>query len=242
MRYAVVFSALAAALLAMAARAAGRASGASWLLVAIEAYLACGLAAIAVLYLLHEVGRPAETAFSGRLLAWTVLLPYRLLAQGMLRLLILGGREDGMNEVVPGLHLGRMPSARERTRFAELGVTAVLDLCAEFPDPRRRGGPPGLEWMQLPLLDGQPPSDGQFRAAVQWIAARRAEGRTILVHCAQGHGRSATIVAAALCRLGLATGPEDALARIRAARPRARPSRRQQEALDRFLRTEDPDA
>jgi protein-tyrosine phosphatase len=39
------------------------------------------------------------------------------------------------------------------------------------------------------------------------------------VHCALGHGRSATLVAAVLLELGLATDPDDAVNRIRLLRP-----------------------
>lgn len=38
----------------------------------------------------------------------------------------------------------------------------------------------------------------QIEQGVQWALAQRAEGRPVLVHCAHGHGRSATVLAAIL--------------------------------------------
>jgi protein-tyrosine phosphatase len=57
----------------------------------------------------------------------------------------------------------------------------------------------------------------------------------VLIHCAQGHGRTATIAAAVLARLELAADAEEALSRIRAVRPFAIPSREQKAALIRYL-------
>lgn len=44
----------------------------------------------------------------------------------------------------------------------------------------------------------------------------------MLVHCAQGHGRSAVVVAAWLLLKGRAQDPEEALIQIKAARPGVR--------------------
>ncbi len=44
------------------------------------------------------------------------------------------------------------------------------------------------------------PSEDVLTAAVDWIEAQLADGRTVLAHCAKGRGRSATVVAAYLMR------------------------------------------
>jgi protein-tyrosine phosphatase len=147
---------------------------------------------------------------------------------------------DLMHAVGGRLYVGRLPLPADHRRLAEAGVTSVLNLCAEFPRLSRLRADSGMSTAYVPVLDGAAPSRRQFEAAVAWIEARHAEGHSVLVHCAQGRGRSVTVAAAALCRLGLADGPDDALARIIAARPRARPSRRQRQALSRFLGTVEP--
>jgi diacylglycerol kinase (ATP) len=143
-----------------------------------------------------------------------------------------------LHPVGPRLYVGRLPSPSEHAKLTALGVTSVLNLCAEFPRRSRRFETSKLETAYLPVLDGTAPSDRQFRQAVEWIAARHGEGRSVLVHCAQGRGRSVTVAAAALCRLGLAADPDDALARILSVRTKAKPSRKQRQALARFWNSE----
>src|SRR3954447_24675930 len=134
-------------------------------------------------------------------------------------------REEMMCQVGPRLYIGRLPFLWEKDRLADRGIAAVLSLCAEFPLQSHRRGASGLEVAYVPLLDGSPPSDQQFRRVITWIEAQRSAGRTVLIHCAQGHGRSATVAAAVLCHLGLAANAEDALTQILQTRPQAKPSR-----------------
>ena len=232
MRLAITAGLLGFSFAALAVRSADGAAGLGWGVVASEALAALVFLSLAAVYGLGHAGYPVEGAFRGRGPARAAVLPYQAaigLIQGVSRRL---GREDPRNAIVPGLYIGRLSHRSEAPGLAEAGIGAVLNLCAEFP-----GLPdlPGLATARVPILDGMPPTPAQFRAAIEWIAARRAEGKSVLIHCAQGHGRSATVAAAALCRLGLAAGPDDALALIRAARPRARPSRGQARALGRFL-------
>ena len=222
----------------MAQRLAHEASGAWWLLFALETYLAVCLLTLAVLYGLRHVGWAVEdVSLRSRWspLVRAILLPYLALAGLVLSLARQIDREDSWNPVAAGLYIGRLPSPRERAGLVDAGVGAVLNLCWEFPRPSGMGCESDLETAYLPLLDGSPPSDRQLREAVDRVVRWRSEGRTVLIYCAQGHGRSATIAAAVLCRLGLASGVQDAVSMIRAARPRARPSGPQRSALSRFL-------
>ncbi|MHC5020159.1 MAG: dual specificity protein phosphatase family protein [Planctomycetota bacterium] len=49
--------------------------------------------------------------------------------------------------------------------------------------------------------------------------AQRRAGRTVLVHCAQGHGRSATVCAAVLVQMGDVDGVDAAVALLKQKRP-----------------------
>jgi hypothetical protein len=239
MRYAALFGTLGLILASAAAQAAvGGATGAAWVAIAVEGYAALCLVTMAVGYGLNDRGVAVDQLLRTR--GWgtavdVLVLPYRVLARVTFALLRRLDSMELMHPVGTRLYVGRIPLPSERSRLADAGITSVLNLCAEFPRLSRLRGAGGLESAYLPILDGAAPTQGQFRDAVDWIAARHAAGHSILVHCAQGRGRSVTVAAAALCRLGIASDPTDALARITAARPKAKPSRRQQVALSRFV-------
>lgn len=235
MRFALAFTALGAALAWQAAGLAlgAGAGGVARLLAVPEAYLAAGLLALGAAYALRQAGVPVERRLARpwqRALLW----PYRVLGLAVLRVTRRAGREAAADRVAPGLWVGRRPFADEVGGLRAAGVSAVLNLCAEFRPPPWPDGPM-TPVLTLPLLDGAAPTPSELGRAADWVAARRAEGHGVLIHCAQGHGRSGTVAAAALVVLGLAPDADAALAGVRAARPGARPSRAQRRALSRFL-------
>ena len=81
----------------------------------------------------------------------------------------------------------------------------------------------GLSWQHLPIMDGHAPDAG-FRAA--WtevgadLRARLCRGESLVLHCRGGLGRTGTITAQLLIELGECP-PQEAIARVRAARPGA---------------------
>jgi Dual specificity phosphatase, catalytic domain len=238
LKYGVVFTLLAVLLAWSAISSAGEGE---WWVPTIEGYLAIGLFSLAIAYGMKQVGVPVEEV--ARDPRWTfalhvLLTPYRLLAWLCLALMRRIDRKSSMSRVGTGLFVGRLPSRAEQDRLVENGIDAALNLCAEFPRPSPSGA--GSNVLYVPMLDGSPPSDRQLSIAVDWIVARRSEGRTVLIHCAQGHGRSATVAAVALCRLGEASGFDEAIEQIRASRPKAQPSKDQRSAAIRFLASEQP--
>jgi diacylglycerol kinase (ATP) len=238
MRFLFVFGLLGTVLTAMAMRQARQASGSGWIAFAFEAELAVCLYALSALYGLRSAGVRVEGL--ARRPGWSlvlraILLPYVILGAISLYIARWVDREGLFNALAPGLFIGRLPFHSERSRLWQAGIDAVLNLCWEFPGPSRIDRERRLEVEWVPILDGAAPTDGQFEEAVRWVAARRDEGRCVLVHCAQGHGRTATVAAAILVRLGLAGDADQALSMIRAARPLARPSREQRVALIRYL-------
>jgi protein-tyrosine phosphatase len=154
------------------------------------------------------LGKRADGSVTAASLA--LLAPYRLLNEGVWQLQRWLSRQPPAHEIAPGLWLGRRPRPVELSRE----VTLVVDLAAEFPCVPSRYG--RREYHSLPCLDTAAPELDAFCAAVRRIVIH--DGATY-VHCALGHGRSATLVAAVLLELGLATDPDDAVNRIRLLRP-----------------------
>lgn len=136
-----------------------------------------------------------------------------------------GGRrltgEPVATEVAPGIYVARRP----RVRDLPPDVAIVVDLCAEFP--AARGVPVGRTYLAIPTLDASAPTAAQIAAAVDAVIAANGPA---FIHCAHGHGRSATVAAAVLIRRGDAT-LADVEAKMQALRPRIRLNAIQRAAL-----------
>jgi membrane-associated phospholipid phosphatase len=119
------------------------------------------------------------------------------------------------DEVVPGVWIGRVLSDSETEAAIGQGVTAVLDLAAEFSEvpPFRR-----TVYRSLAILDLTAPTAGQLREAVAFISEQASRG-TVYVHCKIGYSRSAAVVAAYLMASGKEDSAESAISHLRRIRP-----------------------
>jgi protein-tyrosine phosphatase len=119
------------------------------------------------------------------------------------------------DEVTPRIWIGRLLRKREATEAVEAGVTAVLDLSAEFSeaDPFR-----SVCYRNIPILDLTAPTIAQLEEMAGFIAEHSGNG-IVYVHCKIGYSRSAAAVAAALISTGQVHGVEEAVARLRQVRP-----------------------
>ena len=128
------------------------------------------------------------------------------------------------DQVGEGIWLGRVPTVAEAISFS-----AVLDLSAELPVRL-----PGKTYRNLPLLDLIAPDSEACRQGAELIEKLRQQG-PLLVCCALGYSRSATLVAAWLLHRARADSVEQAIAMIRAARPRIVLGDAQRKALQGLL-------
>jgi len=204
-RYGIAFLLLG---LAFAAQAIVR-GGWWWLLM----WPAASLVAVGAAYLFNRPGLLGKRADGGlSLLARPHVVPFALFAWSVWHARRWTGRGEPVAcEVVPGVWLGRRAGAAELPP----GVATVVDLTAEFWEPR---GVVSRErrYVCVPTLDAAATDEASFRAALDAIVV--AEG-PVYVHCAQGHGRSATLVAALLIRRGHARDVEEAEALLVKLRP-----------------------
>jgi protein-tyrosine phosphatase len=182
-----------------------------WTHVWILLWPAAVLAAVAIVYLAHApraLGkRPDGTLAWWAWLAWAPLFGYMRLMHELARSLT---REPVANEVAAGVWVGRRPRVHELPE----GVGIVVDLCAELPE--LRGVVAGRAYLAIPTLDATAPTPAEIARAVDTILATNGAA---FLHCAFGHGRSATVAAALLVRRGDAT-LDDVERKMRACRPR----------------------
>jgi protein-tyrosine phosphatase len=195
------FAAIAAALTALALW-----SGAWGLL-----YLAAISAAVTVVYAARSPRlfgkRPDGTLAWYAWLLWAPLFAYQWLVHVGVRHLT---REPVADEVAPGIWVGRRPRVHE----LPAGTAIVVDLCAEFPVSA--GVKDGRAYVACPTLDATSPTPAELVDLVDRVLAA---GGPAFIHCAFGHGRSATVAAAVLVRRGDAT-LADVEGKLQARRPR----------------------
>ena len=92
-------------------------------------------------------------------------------------------------------------------------LSAVLDVCAEYPRPRYRGA-----YRVLPLLDMVAPSENDLVQAASLLEALRRQHGKVLTCCALGYGRSAAVVLTWLLVYGGCRDLAQATAELKQAR------------------------
>ncbi|MDN4502977.1 diacylglycerol kinase family protein [Alteromonadaceae bacterium BrNp21-10] len=78
------------------------------------------------------------------------------------------------------------------------GVTAILDVTAEFDGLDWSAANENLHYLNIPVLDHQSPSISDLVRAINWISSHVNNHQGVVVHCALGRGRSVLITAAYL--------------------------------------------
>jgi protein-tyrosine phosphatase len=111
---------------------------------------------------------------------------------------VLSLRHAGVDVLVSLLTEGEM---------AELGLVQEADCCARC----------GIQFVSFPITDRHTPTSvREVMSVVRRLATATAQGHAVAVHCRQGAGRSALLVACVLAALG--ERPDVAFERIARAR------------------------
>ena len=106
-----------------------------------------------------------------------------------------------VSQITPKLHLGGQFRRRGWPILAGRGITAVVNLRAEFDDSEAGLAPP--RYLYLPTADNEAPSQDQLRAGVAFVSEEMARGGSVYIHCHAGTGRAAAVTAAYLTSTGL---------------------------------------
>lgn len=142
------------------------------------------------------------------------------------------------SEITPGLWLGGAPTyARDYAFLLAHNINAVINIRAEREDDVAFYQRHDIHHLQLKVLDLLVPPPDVLSVGVAWMRQELLAGRTVLVHCAKGRGRSATLLAAYLMKHdGLSF--EAARDRLLAQRPLVTLEGRHQRVLEQWLQAE----
>jgi protein-tyrosine phosphatase len=148
----------------------------------------------------------------GSMAWWAIALlwPYLLLTWSIWHVQRIAIKEKCCHEIGPGIWLGRRPFLQE----LPANINLIVDLTAEFP--ARPKVIAGKTYICLPTLDGMVPGDRPFRELIEQLVLWQGN---MYIHCALGHGRSATVAAALLVAKKLAENGAQAEAAIASKRP-----------------------
>jgi atypical dual specificity phosphatase len=132
-----------------------------------------------------------------------------------------------------GVCVNPMVVERAALELEGAGIRLLVNL-HERPDSPELLARLGAESVHLPVPDTTAPTQDQLDQGVAAIRQALGRGERVAVHCGAGLGRSGTLLAAFLVDQG--SPAEQAMARVRAARPGAIETADQEEAIHEFER------
>lgn len=126
---------------------------------------------------------------------------------------------------------GSLPQERDLIRIRESDIDVVISLETDYPLPDFEGY--GLEHYEIPVREFGVPSDEDVIRYIRLLKDAFYRGKTVLVHCFAGCGRTGTMLALADLYLFEEETANGAMEKVRAVRPCAIETTRQENIITR---------
>lgn len=104
------------------------------------------------------------------------------------------------SKITKFMYVGMQPDQALKAELEALGITASINLRAEFDDAKHGLAFP--RYCYLPTVDFTAPTIAHLQQGVAFMQQNMAEGGKIYIHCAAGVGRAPTMGAAYLISQG----------------------------------------
>ncbi len=144
------------------------------------------------------------------------------------------GPDDRCSWITDYMLVGAQPDKSDITALREAGVAAVLNVRHD-DSFRAMYHSLDIQYAHVPVRDFSTPSPNQLAECCRFIDEQRRARKPVLIHCALGIGRSATVALAYLLVEGTPLG--DALDLLKRRRPCIQPSAPQLAAAVQFARS-----
>ena len=117
--------------------------------------------------------------------------------------------------ITSGLCVSGTLHRRHFKALREIGLRAIVDLREEDQDDEELLGTFDIRLLHLPTPDHCAPTQEQLAIGSEWVADQLANGRSTLIHCREGIGRSVILACCVLTRQGQEPGASLHLTRKR---------------------------
>ena len=114
------------------------------------------------------------------------------------------------------------------------GVTAILDVTAEFDGLDWTAESEALDYFNVPVLDHKSPGAEKLVQAIHWLENHITSSNGVVIHCALGRGRSVLVMAAYLLSKNNQLTISQVLEKIQGIRTTAGLNKAQLNALTRY--------
>lgn len=231
LRFATIFAVLSVLLIAAALQSGSTAIGLLKAISLLECWRAANFMALSIAYFRNWPGIFGKTK-QGTLR----LIPVLFMAPVLRMTRLVWSLQNAVlgypiyHEIAPDLFVGRICGYRSLPQ----GTTLFIDLTAEFETPRsiRKQIP----FVCVTTLDGCSPNMDSVQKCFEVMDT---EHQRVYVCCANGYGRSVTLMAAWLGHSGRCSSARDAVALIQASRQKAAPNGDQMSFLTEVFRSID---